>query len=51
MNGWLPILLVALTPVWIVLVMTIVVMVGNAVDRHRALKDRDFIAWERHRLP
>lgn len=51
MNGWLPIVLIVLTPVWFVLAATGYVLIANAVERRRAAADRDFIRWERYTRP
>lgn len=48
---WLLILLIALTPVWAVLAMTFYVLICRAVQRRRARKDQDEIAWERYTQP
>lgn len=47
-GDWLLILIVVLTPVWVVLGFTIYAMVANAVERHRALRDMDGIRYGRH---
>jgi hypothetical protein len=46
LGGW-----ILLVPAFVVLGMTAWVLIGNAVDRHRALQDGDIREWERHTTP